>query len=205
MPDDFEYKGVPMRIPSGDLTKPLDLPEGCWCAMALARADVLYRFAPDDEAASARFEILEATRLQCQGRPNPPMELALEVYSKMYGLGISIVREAVNQARADNPDLARRGGPPYGFPDTGRPGHAVVKEMQTLLNVLGFRPGPEDGRMGPITSEAIEGFQLIMGLPITGQFDATAVQLLRNCMFTLSDRPVTIGEYDPSEQRFGRP
>jgi hypothetical protein len=190
-----------MKIPSGDLTGHLDLQEGCWCAMQLARGDVLYHFAGDDEEADARFQLLEATRLQCQGRPQPPPELYVEIYSRMYGLGINIVRDAVNEARVRNPDLVRRGGPPFGIPETGRPGREVILEVQIILNTLGFRPGPEDGIMGPITTEAVEGFQLIMGLPRTRELDATTVQLLRNSLFTLSERPMLPLKYDPDTRR----
>jgi hypothetical protein len=186
-----------MKVPSGDLARPLDLQEGCWCAMQLARGDVLYHFASDDAGESAMRESLEATRLRCQGRPQPPAELDLEIRSRMYGLGINIVRDAVGEARVGNPELARRGAPPFGIPEAGGPGRDVVKEMQIILNTLGFRPGPEDGIMGPITTEALDGFQVIMGLPRSRELDATAVQLLRNSLFTLSESPVIPLKLDP--------
>jgi peptidoglycan hydrolase-like protein with peptidoglycan-binding domain len=51
----------------------------------------------------------------------------------------------------------------------------LIREIQIILNVLGLRHGPDDGRMRPITSDALEGFQHIMWLPFTAVFNATHV------------------------------
>ncbi|NNE84663.1 MAG: SEL1-like repeat protein [Alphaproteobacteria bacterium] len=42
---------------------------------------------------------------------------------------------------------------------------AVTKEVQTLLNVLGFDVGEPDGNAGPKTRTAISAFQLQVGIP----------------------------------------
>jgi hypothetical protein len=197
--------GVLMRVPPEDLTKPLDLPEACWCIMETIRNDVLYSFSADDGKAAARYEIREGTRLLCYDRPAPSMELAAEIWTKLYGLGVKIVREAVNEAKAENPELARRGGPPLGIPERGKPGRAAVREAQGILNVLGFRPGPEDGSAGRRTIEALEAFQHVMGIQVTGELDGRTMHLLRNCVFSPSDRPVVYAEYDPKDGRISEP
>jgi hypothetical protein len=195
--DEFEYMGVPLKAPSADLAKPLDLAEGCWCAVMLARSDVLYRFAADEASAVARFEILEGTKLLCQGRREQPIEFTAAIWIRMYGLGFNIVRDAVDEAKATNPELVRRGAPPPGIPDRGRPGRDAVKEAQVILNVLGFRAGPEDGSMGRLTTDAIGGFQQIMGIQVTSELDARTMSLLRNCLFGLSERQLSYRMYDP--------
>lgn len=42
---------------------------------------------------------------------------------------------------------------------------AVTKEVQTLLNILGFDVGKPDGNAGPKTRTAISAFQLQVGMP----------------------------------------
>jgi hypothetical protein len=185
---EFAYLGVPMKVPLQDLSKPLEFPEGCWCLFELVRSDVLYRFSADKDT-EAYFELLDATKLLCLGRPAPAKDFWAEANVRMYGLGMRIVREALDQARVKNPWLVRRGPPPYGFPERGRPGRSITREAQGILSALGFHPGPFDGGIGPLTRGSLEMFQHVMGLPVTGELDAGTMSLLRNSVFVLSERP----------------
>lgn len=56
---------------------------------------------------------------------------------------------------------------------------ATIKEMQGLLNNLGFNVGTPDGIPGTKTKKAISNFQKMSGLPVTGQFDTATIAKLR--------------------------
>ena len=43
-----------------------------------------------------------------------------------------------------------------------------VREVQLLLTILGYQPGPIDGVLGRQTEQAIRGFQQDQGLTVTG-------------------------------------
>ena len=47
-------------------------------------------------------------------------------------------------------------------------GSAAVRGLQLRLRRLDFRPGPIDGRFGPLTQGAVERFQVARGLPGDG-------------------------------------
>ena len=46
-----------------------------------------------------------------------------------------------------------------------------IKQIQTLLALLKFNPGPIDGILGRKTTEAIKAFQRDIGVPATGKID----------------------------------
>jgi 5-methylcytosine-specific restriction endonuclease McrA len=46
-----------------------------------------------------------------------------------------------------------------------------VKQIQTLLALLKYNPGPIDGILGNKTTKAISTFQLDIGVPVTGKID----------------------------------
>jgi peptidoglycan hydrolase-like protein with peptidoglycan-binding domain len=46
-----------------------------------------------------------------------------------------------------------------------------VKQIQTLLALLKFNPGPIDGILGQKTTKAIRAFQSDIGVPVTGKID----------------------------------
>ena len=54
-----------------------------------------------------------------------------------------------------------------------------VKALQRQLTWLGFHPGVVDGRYGPLTTEAVRGFQRVRGLPADGVADAATLTALR--------------------------
>jgi peptidoglycan hydrolase-like protein with peptidoglycan-binding domain len=55
---------------------------------------------------------------------------------------------------------------------------AQVMSEQTALQNLGYYTGALDGRSGPVTRAAIEGFQRENGLPVTGALDWSSRNLL---------------------------
>ncbi|MGZ4233968.1 MAG: peptidoglycan-binding domain-containing protein [Solirubrobacteraceae bacterium] len=54
-----------------------------------------------------------------------------------------------------------------------------VKALQRQLGWLGFEPGPDDGRYGPLTAGAVRRFQEAHDLPVDGIVDRTTADLLR--------------------------
>lgn len=54
-----------------------------------------------------------------------------------------------------------------------------VTHLQTRLNELGFGPGAQDGKFGPLTHRALTRFQRDFGLPMTGEVDQDTVGKLR--------------------------
>ena len=55
-----------------------------------------------------------------------------------------------------------------------------VNQIQTLLSLLKFNPGPIDGILGKQTTNAIRAFQLDIGVPVTGKIDANLKSQLDN-------------------------
>jgi tellurite resistance protein len=54
-----------------------------------------------------------------------------------------------------------------------------VREAQSLLFEFGYDPGPVDGLIGPGTLGALERFQAVQDLPVTGQLDTATLNALR--------------------------
>jgi len=59
------------------------------------------------------------------------------------------------------------------------PPRALVKEMQSLLNQLGYDVGVADGLAGKMTRQAIVAFQTDYGLSATGLYSKSTMGLLR--------------------------
>ena len=98
----------------------------------------------------------------------------------------SRTREAVRQFEADN-GFQRRGQLDdrtlrrlRDALEQGKPAAAVVREIQTRLRRLDYRPGAADGRPGPRTKAAIEAFQRARGLPVDGRLSLDLVRELRD-------------------------
>ena len=53
-----------------------------------------------------------------------------------------------------------------------------IRQIQTLLALLKFDPGPIDGILGKKTTNAISAFQLDIGVPVTGKIDQNLKSLL---------------------------
>jgi TPR repeat protein len=56
----------------------------------------------------------------------------------------------------------------------------TVRFAQVALGDLGFQPGPVDGRVGPLTRQAIAAYQAKAGLTQDGQLDARTIEKLRS-------------------------
>ena len=63
--------------------------------------------------------------------------------------------------------------------EAGKLAAAVVREIQTRLRRLGYRPGTVDGRPGPRTKAAVEAFQRARRLPVDGRLSLDLVRELR--------------------------
>jgi hypothetical protein len=55
-----------------------------------------------------------------------------------------------------------------------------TKDLQALLNKLGFDAGPVDGLMGPKTRSALKAFQTEYGLRRTGRADSETMEVLQS-------------------------
>ena len=64
--------------------------------------------------------------------------------------------------------------------ESGKPAATVVREIQTRLHRLGYRPGAVDGRPGPRTKAAVEAFQRARGLPVDGRLSLDLMRELRD-------------------------
>ena len=64
-------------------------------------------------------------------------------------------------------------------PAAAGPDRATIKEMQGLLNKLGFNVGTPDGIPGKKTINAVTSFQKVSGLPVTGKLDTATIARLR--------------------------
>ena len=60
--------------------------------------------------------------------------------------------------------------------------NASVMHIQRQLSALGYNTGPIDGMIGPMTRNAIKGFQKDHGLPVNGEATHQTIQVL-NSMF----------------------
>lgn len=79
---------------------------------------------------------------------------------------------AVNRGATSKP-LAFGAG--YGRPN----GSPRVREVQHLLLRIGYRPGPVDGMLGPLTRASLQWFQIKHSLRPSGTADAATLALLR--------------------------
>ncbi len=60
-----------------------------------------------------------------------------------------------------------------------RPRDALVQQIQTVLQRIGYDPGAPDGHMGPLTRSAIDAFQRAQALTIDGQPSQDLLDVLR--------------------------
>ena len=61
---------------------------------------------------------------------------------------------------------------PRSLPTPPTSSSETVRNIQTSLATLGYKPGPADGILGHQTRNAIEAFQRDRGLPVTGEASA---------------------------------
>ena len=75
-------------------------------------------------------------------------------------------------------------------PTTASSDHTLARQVQTLLNALGYDTGPVDGRPGRRTRSAIAAFERDNNLPQTGEVSANLLQyLLSNLATRETERP----------------
>ena len=67
-------------------------------------------------------------------------------------------------------------------PKPTKTGREEVKKIQKALKRAGYDPGPIDGKIGPLTRNALQEFQKENGLPVTGKADASTMKLLQEYM-----------------------
>jgi peptidoglycan hydrolase-like protein with peptidoglycan-binding domain len=53
-----------------------------------------------------------------------------------------------------------------------------VRQLQAILNRLGYSVGTPDGKAGPMTRKSVERFQRDAQLAMSGQFDSATVDML---------------------------
>lgn len=76
-------------------------------------------------------------------------------------------------------DLQKGATPPVIRADSSKP-TMTVTQIQNRLTQLGYHPGTADGKMGPMTVEALKKFQQDNNLPQTGRADNETVGRLQN-------------------------
>ena len=82
-----------------------------------------------------------------------------------------------------------------------------IRQIQTLLALLKFDPGPIDGILGKKTTNAISAFQLDIGVPVTGKIDQN-LKLLLDRAYRLSvthAKEQTEDDKEKSEINRGKP
>lgn len=84
-------------------------------------------------------------------------------------------------------------------PAPGQPGQREdmvrpVMQAQVVLERLGFAPGVIDGKEGLSTRNALQGYQEVNGLPVTGKFDPATMNALGRWSNIAATRVVTIPE-----------
>ena len=102
------------------------------------------------------------------GRYGPQTAEAVRRFQEVRGLPIDGVADprTLTALRAGTPDR----------PFSGRVQR--VQELQRELTGLGFEPGPDDGRYGPRTTEAVKRFQRARHLPDDGITDQATLEAL---------------------------
>jgi hypothetical protein len=178
----FSAGGLDCRKPSADGSA-LSAGEACWCLFGVVRNDIGQNYASEKEG----FVRYRDARGLCLGR-QWAAGAAEAAYSVMYPYGLSILKEAIAEAREVNPRLFRTGPMPPVPPGGQR---AMIREAQNILAFHEFGPGPVDGRLGPRTDAALRAFQSEAGIEATGRLDAEMLGFLRNSVLLPSDFPLS--------------
>lgn len=152
---------------------------------------------PEREAGSGRVVVAEVQRVlselrlydgEIDGLKGPKTTQAVENYRQMIGLapGGGIDGELLSQLGALVGDVsalrAEEAAPPR--TDSIETGSAIttemrVKRIQAGLQAFGHGDVERDGVVGPRTRAALEEFQSLFGLPVTGEADRTTYVKMR--------------------------
>lgn len=162
LPGGFDYSLVSIQtVP--EIRKPLSE----WAALGVRAADGSPLPYGDQQAA-----------LLLPGGHEGPAFLVYENYRHILGWNRSILYAIAVGHLADRlvgqPPLVAE--PPR---EEARVSTENVKEMQSLLNRLGFDAGPPDGKVGPLTRNAIRDFQSSRGLPADAFPSASLLGVLK--------------------------
>jgi hypothetical protein len=76
------------------------------------------------------------------------------------------------QPQQPQPRAEPQPAPPAAAPPPRPLSNPEIVAIQTRLRRLGFNPGPADGGVGPRTVAAVREFQMVYGLPVTGNVDS---------------------------------
>jgi hypothetical protein len=185
-PEAFLDPGLYGRPLSGAAT-PLSEREARWCRRQLVRADILLRFTPEGAGYVAGLEAYSRLEKWCPGSPydwhlpeNPSEGSRMS--------GILMAKEAADEARVWNPELAMDMHDEQtlspGGPSALGPGEEVA-----ILRALGYGTGVSSGGQVAAVPGAVKAFQEDLGLPVTGELDPRTAGLLRNAMFLHSLEP----------------
>ena len=120
---------------------------------------------------SQRVRALQAQLVRAGERPGPvdgrfgPLtQAAVERFQAGQGLAVDGIVGTATATALSHHNVAISPGAGYSDPN----GSARVRVLQKQLVRAGERPGPVDGRFGPLTQAAVERFQAGQGLAVDG-------------------------------------
>ncbi|MDR1037735.1 MAG: hypothetical protein LBT40_14585 [Deltaproteobacteria bacterium] len=186
-PEAFLDPGLYARPVSGSSAgagKALSDKEARWCRRQLVRTDILLRFAPGGTGSDAGLAAFARMEKWCPGTPDA-WTLAGKTREASGRAGILMAREAADEARAWNPELAMDAQDAEAL-SPGSPDAVGPEEAGSILGALGYGAGGSSGGRGGAavaSPDAVKAFQKELGLPETGELDSRTGGLLRNAMF----------------------
>jgi peptidoglycan hydrolase-like protein with peptidoglycan-binding domain len=119
-------------------------------------------------ALQLRLTAVDAAPGPIDGRYGPLTTQAVERFQTAHSLNIDGIAGPITLAVLTGPG-------PVAYPGAGEQltaGSPTVRALQRRLAKLGYRPGPIDGRDGPLTTRAVERFQGAHRLARDGVIDA---------------------------------
>lgn len=137
-------------------------------------------------------------------RPAPQAELTLETGKQLQMVALpgdidSVTTASVAGAqngpivdrwRYAQPDTAQRGA--VDIVISRRPELEMMAEIQRGLNMLGYKAGPEDGTLGPLTSGAVKRFQKSNGLKVDGVTGPQTLDALHAALGPKAPKPAVV-------------
>jgi hypothetical protein len=145
------------------------------------KAEILSSYGPEEPGEATR-RLEEVSRL-CAGARMSDREAVKAAREALLPEGMTIVRDALTEARAANPQLVRRvevkgpSGP-----------RTTASEAQRMLTALGFDPGRADGSFGKKSRDVLAAFRERVGWEPEDKdrLGAEDIGLLRNACLLLS-------------------